>query len=93
MYKSRKRKANAMTRNPNMREAILSAAELLFSTRGFNAVSIRDIALEAGANPGSITYHFKSKDGLCAAGIFIQQRPRRRRGAVHAAARGDVGRR
>jgi AcrR family transcriptional regulator len=53
-----------MTRNPNMREAILSAAELLFSTRGFNAVSIRDIALEAGANPGSITYHFKSKDGL-----------------------------
>ena len=47
-----------------MREAILSAAELLFSTRGFNAVSIRDIALEAGANPGSITYHFKSKDGL-----------------------------
>ena len=53
-----------MTRNPNMREAILSAAELLFSTHGFNAVSIRDIALEAGANPGSVTYHFKSKDGL-----------------------------
>ena len=53
-----------MTRNPNMREAILSAAELLFSTRGFNAVSIRDIAQEAGANPGSVTYHFKSKDGL-----------------------------
>ena len=43
-----------MTRNPNMREAILSAAELLFSTKGFNAVSIRDIALEAGANPGSV---------------------------------------
>src|SRR3954468_15516462 len=63
-YKSREQKANAMTRNPNMREAILSAAELLFSTRGFNAVSIRDIALEAGANPGSITYHFKTKDGL-----------------------------
>jgi len=53
-----------MTRNPNMREAILSAAETLFSTKGFNAVSIRDIALEAGANPGSVTYHFKSKDGL-----------------------------
>jgi AcrR family transcriptional regulator len=53
-----------MTRNPNMREAILSAAELLFSTNGFNAVSIRDIAQEAGANPGSVTYHFKTKDGL-----------------------------
>ena len=53
-----------MTRNSNMRDAILSAAEMLFSTSGFNAVSIRDIAQEAGANPGSITYHFKSKDGL-----------------------------
>jgi AcrR family transcriptional regulator len=53
-----------MTRNPNMREAILAAAELLFSTNGFNAVSIRDIAQAAGANPGSITYHFKTKDGL-----------------------------
>jgi AcrR family transcriptional regulator len=53
-----------MARNPNMREAILSAAEELFSTYGFNAVSIRDIAEEAGANPGSLTYHFKSKDGL-----------------------------
>ena len=53
-----------MSRNPNMREAILSAAEILFSTKGFNAVSIRDIALEAGANAGSVTYHFKSKDGL-----------------------------
>jgi AcrR family transcriptional regulator len=53
-----------MARNPNMKEAILSAAENLFSTYGFNAVSIRDIAEEAGANPGSLTYHFKSKDGL-----------------------------
>jgi AcrR family transcriptional regulator len=60
----KKRAQNPMTRNSNMRDAILSAAELLFSTSGFNAISIRDIAQEAGANPGSITYHFKSKDGL-----------------------------
>jgi AcrR family transcriptional regulator len=53
-----------MARNPNMREAILSAAETLFSRNGFTAVSIRDIAQDAGANPGSVTYHFKSKDGL-----------------------------
>jgi AcrR family transcriptional regulator len=51
-------------RKGNLREAILSAAEALFSTGGFNAVSVRDIAKAAGANPGSITYHFKSKDGL-----------------------------
>jgi AcrR family transcriptional regulator len=54
----------SMARKQNMKEAILGAAELLFSENGFNAVSIRDIAEEAGANPGSVTYHFKSKDGL-----------------------------
>ncbi len=52
------------TRKPNLREAILCAAEELFSTNGFNAVSVRDIAQAAGANPGSVTYHFKTKDGL-----------------------------
>ncbi|MFB9264152.1 TetR/AcrR family transcriptional regulator [Bradyrhizobium erythrophlei] len=52
------------TRKPNMREAILAAAEELFSTHGFNAVSVRDIAQAAGANPGSVTYHFETKDGL-----------------------------
>ena len=51
-------------RKPNLREAILTAAEDLFSTNGFNAVSVRDIAQAAGANPGSVTYHFKTKDGL-----------------------------
>jgi AcrR family transcriptional regulator len=51
-------------RKPNMREAILAAAEELFSVNGFNAVSVRDIAQAAGANPGSVTYHFKTKDGL-----------------------------
>jgi AcrR family transcriptional regulator len=51
-------------RKPNTRDAILVAAEELFSTNGFNAVSVRDIAQAAGANPGSVTYHFKTKDGL-----------------------------
>jgi AcrR family transcriptional regulator len=54
----------AAVRKPNLREAILTAAEELFSNNGFNAVSVRDIAQAAGANPGSVTYHFKSKDGL-----------------------------
>src|SRR6201995_5393998 len=51
-------------RKPNMSEAILAAAEELFSINGFNAVSVRDIAQAEGANPGSVTYHFKTKDGL-----------------------------
>src|ERR1700738_2306633 len=57
-------KKAATTRKPNLREAILCAAEELFATNGFNAVSVRDIAQAAGANPGSVTYHFKTKDGL-----------------------------
>lgn len=57
-------KSSRTGRKGNLREAILSAAEVLFSTSGFNAVSVRDIAQAAGANPGSVTYHFKSKDGL-----------------------------
>src|SRR4051812_10249176 len=52
------------TRKSNLREAILAAAEELFARNGFNAVSVRDIAQAAGANPGSVTYHFKTKDGL-----------------------------
>src|SRR5436305_13410085 len=54
----------AATRKPNLREAILCAAEELFASNGFIAVSGRDIAQAAGANPGSVTYHFKTKDGL-----------------------------
>jgi AcrR family transcriptional regulator len=60
----RSSRKEANSRKPNMREAILAAAEELFSTNGFNAVSVRDIAQAAGANPGSVTYHFKTKDGL-----------------------------
>jgi AcrR family transcriptional regulator len=68
VYKStsmvRKSTSREPARKPNMREAILAAAEDLFATNGFNAVSVRDIAQAAGANPGSVTYHFKTKDGL-----------------------------
>lgn len=60
----RKSTSKEPARKPNMREAILAAAEELFATNGFNAVSVRDIAQAAGANPGSVTYHFKTKDGL-----------------------------
>lgn len=48
----------------NVRESLLSAAITLFSTSGYNAVSLREIAKAAGANVGSLTYHFGSKAGL-----------------------------
>jgi AcrR family transcriptional regulator len=46
------------------RTAILDAAEGLFSTQGYGAVSFREIAREAKANVGSLTYHFGDKLGI-----------------------------
>ncbi len=48
----------------NLRESIMQAAETLFAAQGFRATSIRDIAEAAHTHPGSVSYHFKSKDGL-----------------------------
>jgi AcrR family transcriptional regulator len=41
---------------------LLDAAERLFSDRGFEAVSHRDIALAAAVNLAAVNYHFGSKD-------------------------------
>ena len=46
------------------RLAILRAARLLFSERGFRGVSIDDVAREAGVSKGLVLYHFVSKDRL-----------------------------
>nr|WP_267965856.1 TetR/AcrR family transcriptional regulator [Halomonas aerodenitrificans] len=42
----------------------MESALKLFSSNGYNAVSMRAIAQEAGANVGSLTYHFGSKANL-----------------------------
>lgn len=62
-----------------VREAILDAAEELFSLNGFEAVSMRDIAQASGANLGSISYHFGSKDGLLRAVYERHSGPMNRR--------------
>lgn len=46
------------------KSVILDAAELLFARQGFVAVSIRDIAAEAGVNIAAVNYHFGSKERL-----------------------------
>ena len=46
------------------RERILSAAQELFSEKGFEATSVRDITTEAGCNVASVNYHFGGKDNL-----------------------------
>ncbi len=43
---------------------ILVAAERLFAERGFDGVSVRDIATAAGCNKALVFYYFDSKDGV-----------------------------
>ena len=45
-------------------ESLLDAAEALFAARGYAAVSVRDIAEQAGANIAAVSYHFGSKAEL-----------------------------
>jgi AcrR family transcriptional regulator len=47
-----------------VRESLLAAARRLFLARGFAAVSIREIATEAGATAAMIHYYFGDKLGL-----------------------------
>lgn len=51
-------------RQTNRREALLEAAARQFLASGFAATSMRDIAADAGMQPGSIYYHFPSKAEL-----------------------------
>lgn len=46
------------------RDQILNAAWKLFSERGFEDVSVRDVTNAADVNLASVSYHFGSKDGL-----------------------------
>jgi AcrR family transcriptional regulator len=46
------------------RERILLAAQKLFSERGFEATSVRDITTEACCNVASVNYHFGGKESL-----------------------------
>lgn len=45
-------------------ERILQAAERLFSEKGFEATSVRDITTEADCNVASVNYHFGGKESL-----------------------------
>ena len=53
------------TGGPKLR--LVEAAEKLFAENGFEAVSVRDITKEAGANVAAVNYHFGSRDGLVVA--------------------------
>lgn len=51
-------------RQDNRRIQLLDAAARLFRAHGYHGTSMRDIARAVGMLPGSIYYHFPSKDEL-----------------------------
>ncbi|HBL31514.1 MAG TPA: TetR family transcriptional regulator [Acidobacteria bacterium] len=57
------------------REALLDAAEKLFSEHGIQASSLRMITQQAGANLAAVHYHFGSKEGLVRAVFARRLRP------------------
>lgn len=48
----------------NTRAKLIAAAGKLFAEYGFNGVSVRQIATEAGLPLGAMNYHFQGKEGL-----------------------------
>jgi TetR/AcrR family transcriptional regulator len=70
------------------RERILTVARELFTARGFDSVSIRDIVAAARVNLGAVTYHFGSKEALYHAAIESMAAPFAARIAAVAAAPG-----
>lgn len=57
----------ATPRSDNRLPLILDAAARFFSEKGFGYTSVRDIAGMAGMLPGSLYYHFASKEELLVA--------------------------
>jgi AcrR family transcriptional regulator len=58
-----------MDANDPVRARLLATARDLFSAKGFEETSVREITAAAGANLGAITYHFGSKEALYLASI------------------------
>lgn len=56
-------------------ERILQAAERLFSERGIDGVSLREITTAAGVNSAAAHYHFGSKDAVLEALFTLRARP------------------
>ncbi len=51
-------------RSQRSRSLVLQAALKMFSSRGFRATSVRDIAAEAGVSTGNVYHHFRDKDAI-----------------------------
>ena len=53
-----------MAMNDSTKEKILKTSHKLFADKGYNGVSIREIARECDVNLAAINYHFQNKENL-----------------------------
>lgn len=60
-------RTSAVPRSDNRLPLVLDAAARLFREKGYGSTSMRDIAGVAGMLPGSLYYHFASKEELLVA--------------------------
>lgn len=68
-----------MTEPTQTRDRLLDEAERLFAERGFEAVSIREIATASEANVAAVNYHFQGKENLYVAVLERRILPKRDR--------------
>lgn len=59
----------------NTRQRILTAAEQIFATKGFQAMTLREVTQQAKVNLAAVNYHFGSKSGLVREVIGARIRP------------------
>ena len=63
--RARRKKDKRLTLADNdCRTVLIKTATILFSEKGFNGVSVREIASLAGVNVSMISYYFGGKEGL-----------------------------
>lgn len=61
--------------NPDTRTQILDVARRLFLLGGYQAVTLRSVAAEAGVDVALISYYFGSKKGLFGAALTLSANP------------------
>ena len=61
---SKPRAPSRSTEVASARQRLLDAAGPIFAERGFEGVTVRDLAAEATVNVAAVGYHFGDKVGL-----------------------------
>jgi AcrR family transcriptional regulator len=58
-------RSDAKTERPaDTREALITAASLVFAQKGYDGATVKELAEAAGVNVSLVSYYFKGKEGL-----------------------------